>query len=262
MMSVNFIEYKQDQGIAHVIINNPARMNSMTRKMWGELEVIFNQIQIDKQVKCVIVRGVGQHFCAGGDISEYAQFRFNSETLENFHEKTVWNGLKAMLSCDVPILAQIQGNCMGAGVEIACCCDIRLCSDNSLFGAPIAKLGFPMAPKEAELVVRELGLPVARQLLLEACVFSAHQMHALGFVSEVTGVDDLSVSVAQRSGKISSLSIEAARLNKQTLRSLVQGYKSSAQLSEDVTQHPYAYASNAHHREGVMAFLEKRRPQF
>jgi enoyl-CoA hydratase len=69
--------------------------------------------------------------------------------LRAFHEDDVWGGLQAMLDCDVPIVAQIEGNCMGAGVEIASCCDIRIAGATAKFGAPIAKLGFPMAPREA-----------------------------------------------------------------------------------------------------------------
>ena len=101
--------------------------------------------------------GQGAHFCAGGDISEYAAFRFHEATLREFHEVEVWGALRAMLACDVPMVAQIAGNCMGAGVEIASCCDIRLAAESAQFGAPIARLGFPMAPREAALVAREVG---------------------------------------------------------------------------------------------------------
>jgi enoyl-CoA hydratase/carnithine racemase len=72
-----------------------------------------------------------------------------------------------MLRCDVPVVAQIEGNCMGAGVEIACCCDIRTAGASAKFGAPIARLGFPMAPREAKLVSDALGGLTAREMLLE-----------------------------------------------------------------------------------------------
>ena len=78
-----------------------------------------------------------------------------------------------MLDCDVPIIAQIDGNCMGAGVEIASCCDIRVASEAARFGAPIAKLGFPMAPREAALVMRAVGELTAREMLLSAGVLDA-----------------------------------------------------------------------------------------
>lgn len=79
------------------------------------------------------------------------------------------------------MVAQITGNCMGAGVEIASCCDIRLSAESAQFGAPIAKLGFPMAPREAALVSQQVGMVTARQMLLEAAVFSAPEMLQRGF---------------------------------------------------------------------------------
>jgi enoyl-CoA hydratase/carnithine racemase len=96
--------------------------------MWRALRAVFQQIQLDGTIACVVVRGEG-HFCAGGDISEYAGFRFEESSLRDFHENDVWGGLQAMLDCDVPIVAQIAGNCMGAGVEIASCCDIRMATN-------------------------------------------------------------------------------------------------------------------------------------
>lgn len=86
-----------------------------------------------------------------------------------------------MLQCDVPLVAAIEGACMGAGMELASCCDTRLAADTAQFGAPIAKLGFPMAPKEAALVLSQLGPAKTRQMLLEAAVFGADQMLVSGF---------------------------------------------------------------------------------
>ncbi|MGH8833181.1 MAG: enoyl-CoA hydratase/isomerase family protein, partial [Polaromonas sp.] len=135
--------------VAFVTLSHPGKLNAMSRVMWRELRAVFETLQQDSGLRCVLIRGDDGHFCAGGDISEYAGFRFAESTLRDFHENDVWGGLQAMLDCDLPIVAQIEGNCMGAGVEIASCCDIRIAGDTARFGAPIAKLGFPMAPREA-----------------------------------------------------------------------------------------------------------------
>ena len=145
-----------DGSLARVTIEHPGKHNAMSRAMWRELRVVFEQIQRDDALTAVVVGGK-QHFCAGGDISQYAALRFKEASLRDFHENDVWGGLGAMLACDVPIVARIDGNCMGAGVEIASCCDIRIASDRARFGAPIAKLGFPMAPREAALVTRAVA---------------------------------------------------------------------------------------------------------
>lgn len=254
--------------VACVTIDHPARFNAMSRAMWVQLKAVFEQIQHNRDIRCVVIQGEGAHFCAGGDISEYADFRFEESSLRHFHEVEVWGGLQAMLNCDVPIVAQIDGNCMGAGVELASCCDIRLSSKSAQFGAPIAKLGFPMAPREAALVTRELGATVARHMLLAARLFSAAELSASGFLSQVVAGEHLADEVQALTQRIVGLAPQAARLNKQTLRGINRPLDHSppAQVAiEVIANEPpnaYLYAASAEHREGVMAFLQKRKPVF
>lgn len=262
------IRMEQTGGLTVVTIDHPARFNAMSRAMWAQLKAVFEQIQRHVDTRCVLIKGEGAHFCAGGDISEYADFRFQQSSLRHFHEVEVWGGLQAMLDCDVPIVAQIEGNCMGAGVEIACCCDIRLSSHSAQFGAPIAKLGFPMAPREAALVARELGATVARQMLLAARLFSSADLLASGFLSQMFADERLASEAQTLINRILSLAPQSARLNKQTLRGINQAVAlyPRAQAAIETIANPaldaYAYADSAEHREGVMAFLQKRKPVF
>lgn len=240
-------------GVWEVCIANPAKLNAMTRSMWRQLRDVFEAIQDNPAVRCVVVRGQGNAFCAGGDISEYPAFRFESSSLAAFHEDDVWGGLSAILACDVPVVACIEGACMGAGVEIASCCDVRWAADTAKFGAPIAKLGFPMAPKELQLVASAVGGHAAKRMLLEAAVFSAQEMANLGWCAQPVAAAQLHSQVLRSAQRIASLAPQAARLNKQCLRSLG--------LSQPVDS-PYAYANSQEHREGISAFLEKRAPNF
>jgi len=286
------IAYEQQQGVARVTIHHPKRFNAMSRSMWRELKSVFEAIASDAALRCVLISGCGAHFCAGGDISEYADFRFHEATLREFHEVDVWGGLQAMLSCDVPIVAKIRGNCMGAGVEIASCCDIRLAAQSAKFGAPIARLGFPMAPREAALITSELGAMTARQMLLTAAVLDAPELAARGFLTSVVADDDLAAHAQVTLQRILALAPQAARLNKQTFRALNQalalmnkaqvatnsevdcgvgtGSHGASQVHStglpaavnDLMEHAYAYADSAEHREGIAAFLHKRPPVF
>ena len=268
------IEYQQDHTLARVTVHYPKRFNAMSRHMWRELRTVFERIQRSSDLRCVLIAGHGAHFCAGGDISEYTSFRFEEASLREFHEADVWGGLNAMLACDVPIVAQIAGNCMGAGVELASCCDIRLAAESAQFGAPIAKLGFPMAPRETALVGRELGLTTARQMLLEAAVFSAPEMLQRGFLSRVVADVDLPTLAQATVQRIATLAPQAARLNKQTIRALnqpvAQVNSAHVAINSVVNQDPvttllataYAYADSVEQREGITAFLEKRPPRF
>jgi len=254
-----------EAGIAVVTLSHPGRLNAMSRAMWRELRAVFGRLQQGEGgARCVLVRGEAGHFCAGGDISEYPDFRFEEASLRGFHEDEVWGGLQAMLDCDLPIIAQIEGACMGAGVEIASCCDIRIAAASARFGAPIARLGFPMAPREMQLVMQAAGESSLREMLLEAAVLDAPEMKARGFLHRLAADEDCAGQARQAARRIAALAPQAARLNKQTLRALKMPATGSgcAQPATDLIASAYRYAASGEHREGIAAFIDKRQPAF
>ena len=228
--------------------------------MWRQLRDVFVAVQQDPGVRCVVISGQGGHFCAGGDISEYVDFRFDEAMLRDFHEGDVWGGLAAILECDAPVIAQIEGNCMGAGLEIASCCDIRIAGHSARFGAPIAKLGFPMAPREAALVMQAVGELTAREMLLAAGVLDATRMAQRGFLNSVEDDANVESAVKATAVRICKLAPSAARLNKQSMRPLSQVIRSHE--ATNLIANAYQYADSDEHREGVTAFVEKRQPNF
>lgn len=244
--------------LARVTLSHPGKFNAMSRAMWLELRSVFIAIHEERQIRCVLISGEGDHFCSGGDISEYADFRFAENSLRDFHENEVWGGLQAMLDCDVPIVAQISGNCMGAGLEISSCCDIRIAGESARFGAPIAKLGFPMAPREAALVIGAVGELTAREFLLSAAVLDASEMKLRGFLNMVVADAGLPATTDALVSRMLALAPVAARLNKQTFRAL----RAHPQGLNDLALNAYAYADSPEHREGVSAFTEKRAARF
>jgi len=246
-----------DGVFARVRLSHSGKFNAMSRAMWLSLRAVFLDLQSQHGLRCVSVSGSEGHFCAGGDIAEYPTFRFDEAALRTFHEDEVWGGLSAMLDCDLPMVAHIDGNCMGAGMEIASCCDIRIASSSARFGAPIARLGFPMAPREAALVARAAGELTAREMLLSAAVLDAAEMKQRGFLNQVVPQAALAQAVEQRLQSMSRLAPLAARMNKQTLRAWARGEQASMTPMDS-----YRYADSAEHREGIAAFLAKRTPQF
>jgi len=253
-----------DARVAVVTLCHRAKFNAMSRAMWRQLQAVFARIQ-SGDWRCVLLRGEGAHFCAGGDIAEYPSFRFATASLRAFHEDEVWGGLRAMLDCDVPIVAAIAGNCMGAGMEMASACDIRVAADDARFGAPIAKLGFPMAPREAQLVARVAGEATAREMLLEAAVLGAGEMKARGFLHRIEPPDELLPHAQERARRIAALAPRAARAHKQLFRALNEPSALSSTASkaiENIVNGAYDYADSAEHREGIAAFLEKRPARF
>ena len=255
-------------GIGTITLNRPEARNALSKDMRPALAAAVAQMRDDASVHAVILTGAGGAFCAGGDISEYPAFRFDPAQLRDFHENDVWGGLSAMLACDVPIVARIAGACMGAGVEIASCCDIRIAATGARFGAPIARLGFPMAPREAQLVAGAVGELTARQMLLEAATFTAPDMLARGFLSRVVPDELLQADALGTAQRVAGLAPQAARLNKQMMRALKMPPALDGQAPPAIesivngASDPYAYADSAEHREGINAFLAKRPPAF
>ncbi len=249
------IELEREGALARVTLAHPGKFNAMSRHMWRELKAVFQSLQTDTHLRCVVVRGAAGHFCAGGDIAEYPDFRFDPEALQHFHEVDVWGALQAMLDCDLPMVAHIEGHCMGGGLEIASCCDLRLANNDARFGAPIAWLGFPMAMREAALVSQAVGDSTARAMLLAAQVFDAPHMLRAGFLLQHLPDTVLEMRVQELTRQVLQLAPQAARLNKQTLRALKAAPAHAAQPG-------YTYAPSAEHREGIQAFLEKRTPRF
>lgn len=246
--------------IARVVLDHPAKRNAIDIAMWRELRRVFDALQALPPLqapRAVIVCGAAGQFASGGDIVEFASFRFDEARLHEFHEHIVAPALHAMLACDIPLFAQIDGACVGGGFEIAACCDIRICGESSRFGAPIAKLGFPMAPGELELLARVAGPAVLREMLLEARLFEAPRALQLGLVHAVVADAEVGAHTLQRARHAAALAPQAARLNKRTLRQIAAGGPTVAERRAH-----FDYAASAEHREGVTAFIEKRPPRF
>ncbi|MEO6033234.1 MAG: enoyl-CoA hydratase-related protein [Burkholderiaceae bacterium] len=247
-------------GVARLTLSNPGKLNAIDIGMWRALRARFECLQDlppDDAPRAVIVCGADGQFASGGDIQEFAGFRFDEGALHDFHESIVAPALQSLLDCDIPLLAQLDGACIGGGLEIAACCDIRLCGESSRFGAPIAKLGFPMAPGELQRLSQVLRAPVLREMLLEARLLDAHEALRAGAVHAVVADAELAARALQRAERIAALSPQAARINKRTLRQIASGGPTPAERRAH-----FSYADSVEHREGIGAFIDKRPPRF
>jgi enoyl-CoA hydratase/carnithine racemase len=246
------------RGIARVEIAHPGKLNALSVAMWGELRDVFDALRNDAAPpRVVIVHGADGAFVAGADIEEFPRFRFAEDTLRGYHDSLVAPALRAMLDVDVPLVAAIEGPCVGGGLEVAACCDLRVAGRSARLGIPTARLGFPVAPREVEILAERLGLPLLRELLLEARLLDADEARQRGLVQVVA--DDAAVAreADRLAARIAMLSPQALRLNKQTLRQVAQG-GTNAELRDRF----FAFADSREHREGLAAFLDKREPRF
>jgi enoyl-CoA hydratase/carnithine racemase len=246
-------------GVQLVELANPGKLNAISINMWETLrEVFVDWHQRDANLRAVIVRGAGGVFAAGADIDELPGFRFEVDSLQHFHEHIVAPALQALLDCEVPLVAQIDGVCVGGGLEIAACCDIRIAGRGARFGAPIGRLGFPMAPDELAVLGRVLDPGTAAEVLLEGRLLDAATAQQRGVVQRVVDDAEVAAEATATARRIAALAPHAARLNKRTLRQIALGRPFDAAWRRE----HFSYATHPDHREGVMAFIDKREPTF
>lgn len=244
--------------IATLTLNNPDKLNAIDLAMWQQLAGHMAHLSADQAVRCIVIRGAGQDaFAAGGDLEEFVTGRATLAQALHYHGQ-VAAALNAIADCPHPTVALIQGACIGGGLEIAGVCDLRIASDNARFGAPINKLGFSMYPGEMEGLLKLAGAAVIKEILLEGRILSAAEAYAKGLVTRVVPaaqVDDEAYATARRIAAGAPL---VAGWHKQWIRRLQDGRP----LTDEEKAASFAFLDTEDYREGLAAFLEKRKPAF
>lgn len=228
--------------------------------MWQELREVFEKLGSEEALSCILIRGEGNEaFAAGADISEFDQARSTLEQATSYHEELVAPALDAIANCDVPLVAAIRGTCIGGGLEIASVCDLRLSAASAQFGIPVGLLGFPMAYRELEYLVRMAGFNVMTELLLESRIFDAAEAEKKGIATRVVADEVLDAEARGTMERVARGSPLAARVHKQQLRRLARN-ASAPTLEERAAI--YQFANSQDYRIGRDAFLAKRKPAF
>ena len=248
----------RDGPIATVALNNPDRLNALNKPMWERLGAVMRELSADDTLRCVVLRGVGDKaFAAGADIAEFAHERADSRQAKIYGD-LIHATMQAVALCKHPTLGMIKGACVGGGLEIAACCDIRICGESSRFGVPINKLGLTMGYGELAGLLALVGRAVALEILLEGRVFDAAEALQKHLVNRVVADDQVEAEAYATAQRIDASAPLVARWHKQFIERLtVQAGVSPATWDEG-----YACFDTADYREGVAAFLAKRAPKF
>lgn len=244
--------------IATLTLNNPGKLNAIDLAMWQQLADNIARLSADPGVRCIVIRGAGSEaFAAGGDLEEFLTARATLEQALHYHGQ-VAAALNAIADCPHPTVALIQGACIGGGLEIAGVCDLRICNESARFGAPINKLGFSMYPGEMEGLLKLAGAAVIKEILLEGRILTATEAYEKGLVTRVmpdAQVEDEAYATARRICNGAPL---VAGWHKQWIRRLQSGRP----LNDEEKAASFAFLETEDYKEGLAAFLEKRRPVF
>jgi enoyl-CoA hydratase/carnithine racemase len=253
------VHLRIDGPVATVTLDHPGRLNAITVHMWGALRDTFVRLSADPSLRCVVVRGAAGHFAAGADIREFPRERADLDGVMRYHRQILAPALQAVADCVHPVVAAIEGVCVGGGLEIASRCDLRLAARGARFGAPINRLGFPMAPDEMRGLLALAGRAVTLEILLEGRVFDADEALAKGLLTRVVAADALESELGATVGRLCAGAPRAARLNKWTAARLGTD---PAPLDDAEWRACFAYADGPDHRQGVQAFLQGTEPIF
>lgn len=251
---------KKDGPIGWMQFNHPARHNAVSLDMWQAVPEILAEFERDDAIRVVVVRGAGERaFISGADISEFAEKRSSQDTVAHYNQISQRANL-AIIDCPKPTIAMIQGYCIGGGLAVALCCDLRLAAANSRFAVPAAKLGLGYAFEGIKRLIDVVGPAYAKEIFYTARQFDAGEALQMGLVNRVLPVGDLDAFVQDYAAMIGGnapLTIGAVKqcvneaINHPDRRDLV-----AAQAAVD------ACFASADYVEGRTAFVEKRKPVF
>ena len=257
-MAAGRIVLQKAEGIARLVIDNPARMNAMSLAMWQALPDHVAEAMADPAMRVLVLQGTGgKAFCAGADISEFGRLRVDPEAVARY-DAAVDMAMTAVEQAGKPTVALIRGVCFGGGCALALACDLRLADDTSRFRIPAARLGVGYGYDGIAMLLRKLGPSTVAEMMFTARVFSASEAEGRGIVQQIgeggTFEEDAAAYLARMAAN--------APLTQQAVkRALLELARPEPDRTAADALVAACFASDDY-REGQQAFLEKRPPVF
>lgn len=246
------ISYQEAGGIVIITIRRPQRRNALSQEMWQELKLLAEKSLLNKKNRVVILRGSGKEFTSGSDIKEFHEMSL--EEAENTFV-TMENTISYIENLPLPTIGVINGPAMGAGLELALACDLRIGSEHAKMGIPVGNLGITLNNKFTHRLVTLLGPSVTKELVYTGKIFAAEEAFEKGLLN-------LLVS----SEKLNREAIELAKIISQqspaSLRAIKKSVAESINSVPELWKYSSTFVDPIDFPEGVAAFVEKRKPNF
>jgi enoyl-CoA hydratase len=251
---------RKDGPIGWIQFNNPARHNAVSVDMWKAVPEIMAEFEQDDEIRVVVLSGAGgRAFISGADISEFAEKRSSRENVVEYN-RISGQANAAIIDFPKPTIAMIQGYCVGGGLSVALCCDLRLAADNARFAVPAAKLGLGYGFDGIKRLVDVVGPSFAKEIFYTARQFDAAEALGMGLVNRVVTAGDIETYVRDYAGMIGGnapLTINSVKLCvNEAVTDPDKRDLAAAQAAVD------GCFASADYVEGRTAFMEKRKPAF
>ena len=250
------VETSRDGAVLTITLNRPDVLNAFNYDMHRGLAAALKDAR-DGGVRAVVITGAGRGFCVGQDLTEFreAPGDIGSRLRSNYHPN-----IRAIRALEKPVIAAVNGAAAGAGMSLACACDLRIAADSATFVPAFINIGLIPDSGGSYFVTRILGPARAFEWLASGRRLTAAEAHAWGLVSEVVETERLSSRVAELAGQAADLPTRGVGMTKRLLdhavtATLEEQLEREAQLQAAATQ-------TEDFKEGVAAFLEKRPPRF
>lgn len=243
-----------------ITFNDPARHNAVSYEMWEAIPKALNAFSEDREIRAVVLTGAGERaFVSGANISQFDTLRSGEQAVQAY-EKVAEAAQLALYDYDKPTVARIRGYCIGGGLNIALCCDLRVASDDSSFAIPAGKLGLGYRLTAIRNLFSVVGAANALEIFLTAARYRATEARELGLLHRVVTVADLDTQVQDYLDKIAANAPLTLLAGKKMIRQLQQvGNEVDVQAMTQLVMD--CFESNDY-REGRKAFAEKRAPVF
>lgn len=257
-----FIDYRLDEHVGVITLNRPEIMNALNRQMYAELEQAFRDAHRDPEVRCVVLTGNGRAFCSGDDVKQIMLGEQRDETVTRLRDAKPkpTPAAAAVLECDKPVIAAVNGPAVGWGMDLTLFADIRIASEAAKFGELFIKRGLVADLGGLWRLPRVVGPSKAAELLFTGDIISAQEAERIGLVSKVVPPAELMDTAMAMARKIAANPPIALRYMKEGLRRSV--HASIAEMGEYVGNSLAYLFTTEDHREGAMSFVERREPVF
>ena len=256
-MSFETITLERRGKVAIITINRPSKLNALNSKVHEEGVAALDELRKDDSVRVLVITGSGEKaFIAGADISEFEGQTAVTQR-KTFQERSLFNSLDTFPK---PVIAMVNGFCLGGGNELAMACDIRMASETARFSQPEINLGVMCGGGGTQRLPRLIGEGRAMEMALTGDMIDAETAHRFGLVNHVFSSDQLEAETIKLAEKIAEKAPIALQLSKEAVK-----FASRSNLDEGLRREVDLFAicfSTEDKKEGVAAFLEKRKPEF